>query len=306
MTIRCPDSSQRPSFQITATLAFISLCCAASANAQRRVKADWKLLKGAAEVCSAYVKMLNQAELNSYPYCDRTPAEKPPGFLYVERIPLSPSQSGRLADQALAFLSSDDQGRVGPGVEAPSAVDSNAEWLADKQRAALESADPLRYLSRFRPGIDIDNDGRVDDVIVWKDPYIYCGGHQFADGTPMYSSTYLFLLSSDGDLDASRTRAIFGHPKRQVLIFPDPREPGKKTIRRERGFRAIGTSFGVFRFKDVTYFDTFYAPGGDLNGDRDGEPGYNETLAVLTNHEGSSQLVCEVRGSNIREAGRTD
>ena len=86
-------------------------------------------------------------------------------------------------------------------------------------------------------------------------------------------------------MDEKKTKTLIGHP---IGGYP---EPGGKSF--YDGFRPVGNSMGIFRFKGVTYFDTFFNTWGDFEGKRRKDPDIWRTLGVFKREKGQTKQVCE-------------
>lgn len=173
----------------------------------------------------------------------------------------------------------------------PRSVDLDERY----QREAIEAGDNY-FFYRYEPRLDIDNDGIPDDVIVWKETGPRCGRENKAGG-PIISRSYILILDQGGGLDMARTRKVFDHPMGATLAIKNSGEQGGTRELRSQRFRAIGSTLGALKFQGETYFDTFYAEGGDLENRRDGTPNYLDTLAVMKHRGGKTHLICEIEFS---------
>jgi hypothetical protein len=263
------------------------------------------LLKGEATVCKDYVKRLNQMifvrELRptrsgwiNNPHCDRGESGAPKGFRLLKREPLSIDELLRLQPSVFAFL--DSPTGTPASIPVPSTVHATLPYPPGsaqfRQWTAINARDHY-FFYRFEPRVDIDNNGAPDDVVVWKETGGPCGELDNG-GEPRILRTDLLVLDRAGRLDMEKTRSLVGHPKGEVLALRSTEDPAHPDEVRATRFRTIGNNFGVLEYEGVTYFDTFYAEGGDLENRRDGTPNYLETLAVLLHKGGKTQLVCEI------------
>ncbi len=123
----------------------------------------------------------------------------------------------------------------------------------------------LPQFFRLSPPVDLDNDGRVDNLVGWRPVGGLMRGQGQYEPTPHRGPTYLLFLDSKGDLDTTRTCAVFGHPGGNDLIWRDPRS-GKVEVVRNPAFRSIGSGLDVIRFQGETFFDTFYDSRTRLSG----------------------------------------
>jgi hypothetical protein len=258
---------------------------------------------GKEPVCNAYAKRLKQTPLRrqldetggrwlNNPHCDRGESAFPRGFKLLERVPLSIAEVTRLRPQVVAFLRSPTGSPSVIAKPDPTPTDPAPGTAQFRQAMAMNAGDHF-YFYRFRPKVDIDNDGQVDDVIVWKEWGGLCGEPD-EGGNPVVLRTDVVVLNERGDLDMMKTRQIFAHPKGPLMVIQDPDDLSHPSYLMDTEFRSIGKTLGVFVYAGKTYFDTFYEVGGDLENQRDGAPNNLDTLAVLQNHNGFTRLVCEL------------
>jgi len=90
-------------------------------------------------------------------------------------------------------------------------------------------------------------------------------------------------------MDAPQTAAVFGGQGRPAWVAERP------WVRRDSvfPFRPVGRSIGIFEYKSVFYFDTFFDLSGDAQGSRSGEPSLANTLGVFERRGGMTREVCE-------------
>jgi hypothetical protein len=118
-----------------------------------------------------------------------------------------------------------------------------------------------------------------------------------------YRQLAFVLEKGDQDIDDARTLSVFGHPT-GGRPRPDPDAGSPKDTQ----FLAIGSSLGIFKYRDQTYFDTFFDGGGwpDFAGERADLPSLMNHLAVFAHHDGVTRQVCEYlyRGKQAKQAAR--
>jgi hypothetical protein len=249
------------------------------------------------EVCEAYLKRLNEAEFTTFPYCDRPEDDRVAGFEKLNRVPLTVDEAVRLFPEADGLItygdvqhhSQVDARRSERGL--PPADNGARSYASDNQARVDQGVLPLSY--RFEPRVDIDNDGHAEDVVVWKQFSWPCGAINGRNPRPQRGTTHLLVLDDSGRLDEERTRAIFGHPRGDILTYTH--DAGRtRTLDLSSHFRTVGNTYGVLSFRGETYFDTFYGSLGDLRNERVGQPGIVNTLAVLQRSGDQAALVCEL------------
>jgi hypothetical protein len=248
------------------------------------------------DVCEAYVTRLNESEFTTFPYCDRPEDDRVPGFERLNRVPLAadeivglfPQANGLIVYGDVQHYSRVDARRSERGLPP---VDDARSYASDNQARVDAGVLPLSY--RFEPRVDIDNDGHAEDVVVWKQFSWPCGAINGRNPRPERATTHLLVLDDSGRLDEERTRAIFGHPRGDILTYTD--DAGRpRTLDLSHFFRTVGNTYGVFSFRGETYFDTFYASLGDLRNERISQPDIVNTLAVMQRDGNQTALICEL------------
>jgi hypothetical protein len=236
-------------------------------------------------VCTAYERLLNAATYIPSPFCNRPTSGDVPGFEPLAPVLLSVQRMIELFPYIQLF---------------------NGTRLAGKAVQSLLPPDRIEKLRGrtifawgYEPPVDIDNDGRPDNIIIWKgspvsggDSTWECGGQPRGDRPPpegFRMEQYAYALTEDGAaVNVGKTIAIFGHPKRDDRY----KDPGKMI--QSPDFVPIGPHIGIFRYQHRYYFDTFYASGyGDLEGNRKGRQKLDNTLAVFLRQKEVTKSVCE-------------
>ena len=131
---------------------------------------------------------------------------------------------------------------------------------------------------------DFDNDGKPDNLLLWK--RYRCGSYEGGDPFPRHGQTIVLVLTPDSmAVDEANTKRLVGHP---IGGFPTSDKKGFY-----KGFRPVGTSMGIFRYKGTTYFDTFFDSWGDFSGKRRKSPDISRTLGVFKREGQKTKQVCE-------------
>jgi hypothetical protein len=245
-------------------------------------------------VCEAYLRRLNRSQFSAPPYCDRPENTDVRNFTRLNRVLLNTDEILKLDRQIFGFLMHNDvaywekyaaeRRRLGL------AVTSDAQLRREIELQVKQNREVQRHF-RFDPPVDADNDGKPDSVVIWRDTGFVCG-EVYRGNSPARSSTYALVLDSNGNVDASRTQKIFGHPSGGYVVSYKDRE-GNAITRETDRFRPIGTSIGVVVYASKTYFDTFYSVWGDIKNERRTDPEITNTLALLKHEDGKTAAVCE-------------
>jgi len=236
---------------------------------------DFKMEKGKGiPVCEAYVKRLRVTDFRTLPHCDRPENNSIAGFSLLKRVPLTRAETFKLYRSVEGWLFLGDPG-LGkrPG-------DTSAQWAADTQADAVENKlhinpPPLPYYYRFDPRIDIDNDGRPDEVVVYKQTGLRCGD-VYRDSTPTVAATYLVVLNDRGEVDYARTRDLLEWPSPELAVKPAPTDP----------VRLMAHTFGIFEFNGTYYIDGFFP---------NERKGTTDLLGVFERKARQTIELCEIR-----------
>jgi hypothetical protein len=247
-----------------------------------------------ADVCKAYLKRLNSTDFSVPPYCGRPENTKVPGFAELNRVYLGTDEVFKLDRQVYGLLQHKDVAwwekyraeRARLGLSVPS-----DERLRNGIELQAKTNGELQKPFRFQPPLDIDNDGAPDSLVMWPDNGDVCG-ETYRGNSPARSSTYAIILDSNGNVDASRTQNIFGHPAGGYVVSYKDRAGNEITSESKR-FRPVGNFLGVVTYAGKTYFDTFYDSWGDIKNKRKTDPQIANRLALLKHEGGKTELSCE-------------
>lgn len=233
-------------------------------------------------VCDAYLQRLNETEYWGPPYCGRPEDSRVPGFSRLHRVYLTGAETAQLYPHLQSFGNARDSSH-------PPVLGATEARLA-----ASGGSGPGIIAWRYDPKVDIENDGRPDNVVIWVGPPLdvdadACGNTVTSSGTELSAGLrveQIGLISSDPDtrtLDDARTLAVFGSPH------------GAAVVSGSLGFVPVGSSISVFVYRSVTYFDTFFHGEGwpDFYGNRARVPALDNHLAVFLRRDGVTRQICE-------------
>lgn len=238
-------------------------------------KYSFQLTKGHGEpVCEAYLQRLNRTVSRVPPYCDRPESDVVTGFSRLKRFQLTAGEYNRLAPQVWQFTHGD------PMVDPPNLKDCQVgreTWL-------------------YSPLIDIENNGRPREVLIWNG--YGASGYRGAcgdiglfglpDAVGLRQVQIAYILTPDKSaVDDKETRRVFGRPATAYEIANPSATPYP--------FRPIGRSIGIFKYRDTYCFDTFFDGTGDFHDQRKEDPRISNTLGVFEHHGGITNQVCELR-----------
>ncbi|MHB8388657.1 MAG: hypothetical protein ACYDBH_03625 [Acidobacteriaceae bacterium] len=279
------------------------------------------LTKGAGiPVCEAFLKRLDTTPYANLPYtyakppyCGLPEATTVPWFTPLHRVPLTTAQANALFPRVGDFMATQQQ-----RTEKAYALERAKEWALTKRLmktlgdTKMPTPDPLISTKpffrdgslvawRYDPPIDIENNGKPDDVLVWQGlgpaGNAVCGhpfetSHFAVDGrVPQVA----FILTRSNNplnvsIDIAKTKAVFGYPRGYRFpgeLFPD------------RRFRPLGPTIGIFKYRNLYYIDTFLF---DHPVDQWGflthslyNPHRANTLAVFLRRNGHTKQMCEYR-----------
>ncbi|MHB1587936.1 MAG: hypothetical protein ACYCRH_04145 [Acidiferrobacteraceae bacterium] len=266
------------------------------------------LTKGAGiQVCRAYLKRLNTARYAAPPYCDIPEATSAPGFTPLHRVPLTAAQAGIMTLRVTDFMGTQRQGtkkeyetRRAADVAALKHLESvvgPAAVLTTKK--LLQRGELVAW--RYDPPVDIENDGRPDDVLVWRggnlEPTV-CGHpaqtSQFETDGRVPQVAFILAPSKDPlniPIDIAKTKAVFGYPG-GGYHYPGQSIPDQR-------FRPLGPTLGIFKYKNLYYSETFLFNNpvdfwGLLTAGKDMyNPRQANDLAVFLHRHGKTREVCQ-------------
>lgn len=252
-------------------------------------------------VCKAYLKRLNATTFSAPPFCGRPENDSIPGFTLLHRVPLSPAEVHDLYPIVWAFMGLANRKSIDwDDMSYQHQLTQTGQFLLTK----MDAEDLQREIDaghakiwRYDPPIDIDNDGKPDDVEVWEGIALptgtggmHCGEDDPRFGEELRQPQVPFVITDHHNrLDVRKTEAIFGSPVGGYPITLN----GKRMM--ADGYRPIGDSIGIFEYRGTYYFDTFFDGWGDFEGKRRKDKHIKDTLAVFLHQHGRTRQVCEYR-----------
>jgi len=264
----------------------------------------FRLTKGnGIPVCEAYLQRLNRTNFSkpdpfrrvgSPPYCGRPENDSVPGFSVLKREMLTPATVQRLIAKIWNFTHPNlkkpecyvrDVG--GPCVET---------WPIAEIKEELSPVSEKLFAWRYPGGVDIENNRHPEEIVIWQGIGVagesgLCGvvyGDSPDAGYRQPQLAYV-LTKNDADVDQERTKALFQHPVRDYV---GTRQDGERFVISDR-YRPIGTSTGIFEYRNKVYLDTFFDVWGDLRNARVDLPKIANTLAVIERKGGEAKEICE-------------
>jgi hypothetical protein len=247
-------------------------------------------------VCEAYLQRLNQTVFHEPPSCGRPENDQVPGFTRLHRVPLPASDVNASYPKAynLSHKTSYGEQLIGP-------VEGRPDVAAMQMVAGMLGPIPIPALPnnakvsawRFDPWVDIDNDGKPDDVVIWRNwPPRWDGDSElFACGFAARTAYQIesvdqvpFVFSGHSLIDITKSVAVFGDPtplpKGQRL---DPALPtGEQSY---QWLRPRGPSVEIFEYGGKYYFDTSKEEPGKTVLDQN-------TLVVYLREHDTTRQVC--------------
>lgn len=240
------------------------------------------------DVCEAYLKRLNKTWFDRLPFCDRPENTDVPGFEKLNRVALTPEEIYPIYYRITDYIYTGDQ-YIHDKQSAAGKTDVLRPENKEREIFFIKQAMEWQRLGAYRydPPIDFDNDQKPDNLLVWKQSGFSCGSiHEEYGLFPELGRIIVFILGP-GSLfvDEKNTKTLIGHP---IGGYPEP--DGKGFY---EGFRPVGDSMGIFRYKEITYFDTFFDTWGDFEGKRGEDPNIWRILGVFKREKGQTKQVCE-------------
>jgi hypothetical protein len=250
--------------------------------------------------CQAYLQRLKQTQFSQPAYCGRPEDDRVPGFQRLQRVMLSATEVERRGSlvETIAYPLNIDRW---PYYEQ---MNANGGVFPGTPRSFQATVLPGKHYSswRYTPEVDIDNDGTPDDILIWNIDELDhpdCGGYRGPPPGPVRADQWAFILTKDGrTIDQARTIEIFGHPDGGYLLPTGPIPGSHGPITFLKSLRLMGNSYGVFRYRNLYYFETFYdhefpSELGDFRDQRKGSRVLQDTLAVFLRRDHKTLPVCE-------------
>ena len=254
------------------------------------------LIKGAGTpVCDANLERLNTATYTGPPACDQPETTQVPGFTPLHQVPLSAREIYRVIRRVDSFITFGKQGSKAQE-EARAALRKRLGlppltpfWTYASVRSYVQQGDIKVW--RYDPPVSIGNNGRPTRLMVWQGMPINNGPGVCGKADPMsywffYTQPQIaFVLARNNRrLDTGKTQEIFGHPGPHYRFDDGTLFPG---------FEPIGTSIGIFEYRDRYYFETFFNGWGRNKPSQFVYPALTHTLGVFLRQRGKTREVCE-------------
>jgi len=237
-------------------------------------------------ICDAYLERLKLAEYTDPPYCDRPESQEIEGFELLNRIPLAADEAFSLANKVYNFTHQGNQDSF-----------PNGRSFISKEEIQRDLGQSI-VAWRYDPPVDVNNDSTPDPVVIWQ-------GHGASQGSyvcgfvkerdPWWQNQLAYIVDfSAMRIDERRTKEIFGHPAGKYSITVD----GKLVDL--PGFLPVGLRIGIFKYRGLYYFDTFFDSYGDFQGLRQRDARIGSTLGVFLRSKGTTKQVCEYRWTKLQ------
>lgn len=234
------------------------------------------LLKGqSVPVCEAYLQRLNQTDFRLPPFCGRPESTTVPGFAFLNRVWVETSEINRVEKDVVNFI--DDQ-----------PLNSGQGSVPFPLAARLATY-------RYEPGLAIENDGTARDVWMWNLDRRDNGecGTTFGPIPYVHRASQVPLILTEGGtkLDREATRSAFGQPLSGTALPGDSDQ-----IMHNAGYAQLGNTYGIFEYRGVFYFDTFFDNGPNALEHIVNATGPNileNRLGVFVRHQRRTAEMCE-------------
>jgi len=260
----------------------------------------FSLTKGrGSPVCEAYLQRLSQTEFRHQAYCDRPESDVVPGFGKLNRENLSIPEMNRIVPQfqIIRYIRSNLSADMIVAMNRSGGVYGGG--LPPPGTGILRESLPPRSSWRYSPLVDIDNDGTPDHVWIYSeesqtlnDCLTYAGNNAVEVRAEHIA---LVVTPDESTIDQRKTIAIFGHPDGGYRV-PTQFVQSAGFPPFMKSFRIIGGSYGIFEYRGLYYFDTFFdgdADEGDFEDRRKSDRGLEDTLGVFLRQRGTTRQVCE-------------
>jgi hypothetical protein len=247
----------------------------------------FRLTKGdGLPVCQAYLQRLNKSGFgySHRPYCDRPENDAVPGFSKLERIPLQPPEVNKLYKLVFNFENPPRQFEI----DQLKSIRRGESNVTPDVGVGLDAW-------RYNSPLDIFNDGAPVNLLMWRAvgqgaPITRCGLDLREAGRGQRSDQMPIVFKpGDGEIDAQATKLLIAHP---IQKYDSSLQTGN-LYSTATDFRPIARSIGIFKYRNLYYFDGFFDIWGDAKNERRGRPALANTLAVFLHKDGVSRQMCE-------------
>lgn len=226
-------------------------------------------------VCEAYLQRINAQPYDRSPYCGFPEETRVPGFGHLTREWMDWPEIQQVNDDLNRFVG---QGDISP---------------VHHKTPVVFKIPPAVY--RFAGGVDIENNGQPDNVLMWsyEGRNAYACGQYFGTVPEMDKHGWMgVILTADGkSIDVERTGRVFGSRRGGYDVTAG--HPPRREF--QRSYTPIGLGYTLFEYRGVYYYSTFQSMWYDFDdaptrGDNDGD-----ILGVFRSKSGVTTKVCEFR-----------
>jgi hypothetical protein len=223
-------------------------------------------------VCEAYLQQINQDKYKTYPECGMPQGSQIPGMFSPNRVWMSKGEIESIDGNIINFIS---QG--------------TPESLHGKTRMPPGDYESMSY--RFDKKIDVENNGRADNVLMWNHDnrnFPICGNYSAGSPEPVKFGAIGIILSDDGNsIDIKKTKTVFGNRRGGIYI-----DGGHDRYFVSR-FAPIGYSYNIFEYRSLIYYSTFLSGNYDFDRNADRSRRIGDVFGVFLHKNGTTELVCE-------------
>jgi len=226
-------------------------------------------------VCEAYLQRINAQPSDRSPYCGFPEETRVPGFGHLTREWMNWTDIKNVDDDLSLFVG---QGRISTD---------------HRKTPVLYRAPPGVY--RFRGGVDIENNGQPDNVLMWsfEGRNAYTCGQYFGTVPEMdkHGSVGVILAADGKSIDVERTGRVFGsrHGGYDVTAGHPPRREFQSS------YTPIGLGYTLFEYRGVYYYSTFQSMWYDFDDTQSRASKDEDILGVFRSKGGVTTKVCEFR-----------
>lgn len=264
-----------------------------------------KLIKGTGvPVCEAYLQRLNQSVFHEPPFCSIPENDQIPGFERLNRVPLNPATVNRLFVQAYNISHDTNANDEMRPPEPPKMGTLAIRWLRGRALFSIPTVSENDNLSAwaFDPLVDIENDDKPDNVVIWRDyPPIWheelnntCGVATTSGMGPASSDSAPFILTGDSkEIDLKKTIQVFDNSAlRQLIVrnFPKGSVFGRRFI-------PLGESINIFLFNRKYYFSAYQEVDGKRSNPSASKAAV-EHIAVYLHQAHQTRQICEYQNAD--------
>lgn len=223
-------------------------------------------------VCEAYLQQINQAKYRTYPECGMPHGPRIPGMSSLNHVWVSKGDIENIDGNIINFIS---QG--------------TPESSHGKTQMPPGDYESMSY--RFDQKIDVENNGRADNVLMWNHDnrnLPICGNYSASSPEPIKFGAIGIILGDDGNsIDIKKTEAVFGNRRGGIEINGGH---GRYFVSR---FAPVGYSYNIFEYRSLIYYSTFLSGNYDFDRSADQSRRIGDVFGVFLHKNEITRLVCE-------------